>query len=350
MIAKSRSPLAPCCLTLAAIMGASLTAGCRASVPDKGGQAPQASAAVTDVPAPPAKPHIVLDTDANNELDDQHAIAYLMWNGDQWTVDGLTTNATFNGGPIAEHTAEAKRVLHFVDMPNVPVYDGATGTLEEILPHIKEPQYDGKAAVDFILQRSHQADPFIIIAVGKLTNVALALAVDPTLAQRARLVWLGSNWPYNTREYNEAGDPPSVNYVLDSEIPMDIVTVRGTDQGGTHMVRVNKQAFQKSMAGVGPKVSPIEGRMGGSFTTFGDYSVALFEQMKDDVRSLFDMAAVAVVKNPAWAETITLSAPTIVGKEWHERPGNPRKVRFFVNFDRDAIIKDFHDTVNAPHP
>ena len=40
------------------------------------------------------KIRIILDTDANNELDDQHAIAYLLFNGDKFAVEGITVNAT----------------------------------------------------------------------------------------------------------------------------------------------------------------------------------------------------------------------------------------------------------------
>jgi hypothetical protein len=37
---------------------------------------------------------VILDTDANNELDDQHAIAYLLFNGQVFDVEGITVNRT----------------------------------------------------------------------------------------------------------------------------------------------------------------------------------------------------------------------------------------------------------------
>ena len=42
---------------------------------------------------------VILDTDANNELDDQHAIAYMLFNGDTFHVEAITVNRTRNGGP-----------------------------------------------------------------------------------------------------------------------------------------------------------------------------------------------------------------------------------------------------------
>ena len=38
-----------------------------------------------------------LDTDANNELDDQHAIAYLLANENYFDVEGMTVNTTTDG-------------------------------------------------------------------------------------------------------------------------------------------------------------------------------------------------------------------------------------------------------------
>ena len=43
---------------------------------------------------------VLLDTDANNEIDDQHAIAYLLLSGASFFVEGLTVNRTDNGGDI----------------------------------------------------------------------------------------------------------------------------------------------------------------------------------------------------------------------------------------------------------
>ena len=53
---------------------------------------------------------IILDTDANNELDDQHALAYLFFNEDVFDIKGITVNTTYNGGDINKHYEEAIRI------------------------------------------------------------------------------------------------------------------------------------------------------------------------------------------------------------------------------------------------
>ncbi|MGB5481090.1 MAG: hypothetical protein WBM91_08435, partial [Eudoraea sp.] len=37
-----------------------------------------------------SKLKVIFDSDANNELDDQHALAYLLFNGDTFEVDAVT--------------------------------------------------------------------------------------------------------------------------------------------------------------------------------------------------------------------------------------------------------------------
>lgn len=94
---------------------------------------------------------------------------------------------------------------------------------------------------------------------------------------------------------------------------------------------------------------PVEGRHGGSFYNFGDYSTSLFENCQfhgeKEYRALFDMAAVAVVKNADWAQKKTIPAPIMEGEKWVERPDNKRSILLFEYFDRDAIIKDFNTSL-----
>jgi hypothetical protein len=103
------------------------------------------------------------------------------------------------------------------------------------------------------------------------------------------------------------------------------------------------------MPGLGPQaVEPVEGRHGGTFSTFGDYSVSLFEHIgppdEEIHRALFDMAAVAIVKNPAWADSGEIPRPVYLEGQWVDQPENPRKIIIWENFDREAILADFFRT------
>jgi hypothetical protein len=300
----------------------------------------------------PDKTRVLLDTDANNEIDDQHAIAYLLLSGDAFVVEGITVNRTDNGGDIEAQAEEAERVVKLCNQhPQLSVTRGASSSFECIEPHLMVADFDGADAVNLIIERARvpAADKLVVLAIGKLTNVALALKKDPSIADRIKVVWLGSNYP-DVGEYNLLADQGSVNFVLDTEVEFEIAVVRYGAASGTSAVRLSLDDVVKNLAGQGPfaKIS-VGGRNGGSFRYFGDYSLNLFEHIdlygEPPSRALYDMAAVAILKNSAWAEAREIAAPTLLNGAWTGRPQNPRTVVIRENFNKHHIIADFYATI-----
>ena len=303
----------------------------------------------------PLRIRVLLDTDANNEVDDQHAIAYMLFSGDAFDVEGITVNRTRAGGDVEMQAREAERIVRLAGLERrFAVIRGANGSFADIAPHVQQPDFDGAAAVDLIIRRAHApaASPLVLLPVGKLTNIALALEKDPSIARRVRIVWLGSNYP-EPGEYNQENDEAALQYILDSDVVFEIALVRWGKPSGTAAVRVSLEEIRSTMPGKGPRVGvPVEGRNGGQFSTFGDYSVNLFEHVdlngNPPARALFDMAAVAIVKHPGWARAVRIPAPQLVDGKWLERPRNSRTVVLWENFDREAIVRDFHATMDRP--
>lgn len=295
---------------------------------------------------------IILDTDANNELDDQHALAYLFFNEETFDIKGITVNTTYNGGEIDQHYNEAKRVA---DLCNVSgkylLLKGANSNFNEIKAQVQSESFDGKSAVDFIIEQAHKTkkEKLIVAAIGKLTNVALAIERDPSIKEHIKLVWLGSNYP-EPGEYNQENDIPSLNYLLEQDLDFEIVTVRYGKKSGSDAVKVSLDEVQKKMKNKGPKVKSVIGRHGGSFTNFGDYSIELFSKIDlygdPPSRALFDLVALAVLKNSQWGEKRSIPAPTVVDQKWVDRPQNQKQVILWENFNREAIINDFYKSLN----
>lgn len=300
-----------------------------------------------------AKHSVIFDTDANNELDDQHALAYLLLNGETFNVRGITVNATPSGGAIKNHYDEAERILKLSKSEeNIPLYSGADGNFVDIENTINDPGFDGHEAVDFIIDEAlnHKDQKLILIPVGKLTNIALALKKEPAIINHIRIVWLGSNYP-EPGEYNQDSDIPSMNYVLSTNAPFEMVTVRYGDPSGTAAIVISQSQINERMPGKGPRIEqPITGRHGGTYATFGDYSVSLFEHIHYDDeaknRALFDLAAVAIVKNPDWAQARLHPCPVFTDGAWVEQPQNERKITVWENFDRQSIIDDLFRTLD----
>ena len=295
---------------------------------------------------------IILDTDANNELDDQHALAYLFFNDETFDIKGITVNTTYNGGEIDQHYDEAKRIADLCDVSGkYPILKGANGNFDELKARAQSETLDGKTAVDFIIEQAHKTkkEKLIVAAIGKLTNVALAIEKDPSIKEHIKLVWLGSNYP-EPGEYNQENDIPSLNYLLEQDLDFEIVTVRYGKKSGSDAVKVSLNEVREKMEDMGPEVEPVMGRHGGSFTNFGDYSIELFSKIDlygdPPSRALFDLVALAVLKNSQWGEKRSIPAPIVVDEKWVDRPQNQKRITLWENFDRKAIINDFYKSLS----
>jgi purine nucleosidase len=299
-----------------------------------------------------SKTNVIFDTDANNELDDQHALAYLLFNGNTFHVLGVTVNATRGGGDIVQQSAEAERVMKLCAVAGqVPLFRGANSSFAEIKNHVKEKDFDGSAAVNFIIKEGQvaQTPKLVLLAVGKLTTVALALKKDPSIAKNIRLVWLGSNYP-DPGEYNLDNDTVSMNYVLNTPIEFEMVTVRYGKQTGSGYVQATQDEIKQKMPGRGPHIDqPVTGRHGGTFSSFGDYSIDLFDHIDyhgtPPARALYDMVAVSIVKNPSWGHRTEIHRPILINNKWIERTDNPRTVIVWENFNKAEIMNDFYNSM-----
>jgi len=298
-----------------------------------------------------SKIDVILDTDANNELDDQHAIAYLLFNGNHFNVEGITINRTYNGGDVYEHHKEAERVVKLCSLENkVPIIVGADQDFIDIKKSVNKNNFDGKEAVDFIISESkkNRSSKLVLLPIGKLTNIALAIHKDPTIIPNVKIVWLGSNYP-DQGEYNQVNDSEALKYILNVDVDFEIATVRYGKPSGTDAVIASTIEIANKMPGLGPNISsPITGRYGGEFSTFGDYSVNLFENYEGGIhttRPLFDMAAIAIVKNSKWAEKKIIPAPTLKDGIWSDVPSNTRKITIWENFDKVEIMNDFYNSM-----
>lgn len=294
---------------------------------------------------------VYFDTDCNNELDDQHALAYLLFNTKTFNVLGVSVNATSNGGNVKEHYKEAERIMKFCKADGkISLTLGANANFVNIKDSLHLPNHDGYEAINSIIETAKNApDTIVLLPVGKLTNIALAIKKAPEIKNKIKIVWLGSNYPVKG-EYNMENDMEATRYILSQNVHFEMVTVRWPNKGGATDVNVTPADMEKHMPGTGPKLDTIIGRHGNSFTCFGDYSIDLFHHidLHGDNRPLYDAVAVAILKNPEWGESKTIPAPRLDGENWIEQPDNERKIIVWENFNKEKILADFFNTMKRP--
>ncbi len=170
---------------------------------------------------------------------------------DLFDIKAITVNDTQSGGDINEHFNEAERIMKLFNVnDDISLLKGANKSFVSIEKNVTNPNFDGYASVDFIISEAqkHKKEKLVIMAVGKLTYMALALKKEPSIAQNIRLVWLDANYP-DSGEYNLESDIPSMNYVLNTTVEFEMVTVRYGKPSGTDIVKVTQKEVGQNMPG-----------------------------------------------------------------------------------------------------
>ncbi len=169
-------------------------------------------------------PQVVIDTDARNEADDQHYIAYVLYSN----LDVLAINSIHNDEPGSEtiNYGEIFYILKLIRYSGVPldslpmdrIYHGAANKLvppaSAIWSDTKPIITEGSNAILAVARGASPENPVWIMPVGPCTNIASAILQANIegfdLSKRIRVYWLGGLEKDYHKEYNGGNDPWSV--------------------------------------------------------------------------------------------------------------------------------------------
>lgn len=243
---------------------------------------------------------VVLDTDLGmgnpgSDIDDGFALALAL--ADPEIALELVTTVGGNAD-VDTCTRLTRELLVRLDRPDVPVVGGAALALRggrHRRDGVNRAPYAAPAIVEAVAAAPGE---ITLVAIGPLTNVALALLLEPTLARDVRQiivmggVFLGhTNVAAMPGEYNVWCDPEAAAVVLDSGAPLRFV---GLDV--TRQVRLSRDDAA-AMAASGSAF----GRFAGECTAaWIDHHGAANpgDPLEQDSCALHDPLAVAVVTRP----------------------------------------------------
>ena len=142
---------------------------------------------------------VIIDTDPG--VDDAAAI-FLALASPELSVEALTT--VYGNGPVESSTDNARRILHAAGHPGIPIYQGAgkpllrppnqgwashvhgqdaLGDSGVPLPPQGRPRVEERqAAVEIVERVMASPGEITLLSLGRLTNIALALSIEPRLA------------------------------------------------------------------------------------------------------------------------------------------------------------------------
>lgn len=334
---------------------------------------------------PTGKLRLVIDTDAKNEVDDQFAIAWALRSPDRFLVEAVYA-APFSFGCFSrlnqdsENQKLADELNGSADDPS----DGMEQSYQEIykifnllheettdrifrgsiayLP--KEGFVESEAARDLVRRAMDSEELLYIAAIGALTNIASAILMEPSIAQKIVIVWLGGE-PHTYGhgiEYNLMQDVRAVQTVLNSGAPLiqipcmsvasqlsateDELRAKLLDKSeiGQYLAQICLDAFHNPEAAIAMMKLDRQGYLLGQ----NDQSEKYLNQFPTEwvawSRIIWDISAIAFLKNPNWVPSKLISAPILTDDmKWICSDASRHFIRTATYCFRDMIFGDlFH--------
>jgi len=183
---------------------------------------------------PAGRVDVLLDTDTYNEIDDQFALAYMLCAPEKLNVLAITAAPFLNkkadtpAKGMELSYGEIENLLTLMDRRDLLpiVFKGSETFLPDETTAVDSPAARRIAA----LAMEHTADkPLYVVAIGAITNVASALLLQPGIAERMMVIWLGGHALHykDNREFNLYQDIAAARVVFASGVPLVMLPCQG---------------------------------------------------------------------------------------------------------------------------
>ena len=173
-----------------------------------------------------------------------------------------------------------------------------------------------------------------ILAIGAITNIALAIIKEPKIIDKIEVVWLGGHelGYENNLEYNFKQDIKAVRAVFDSEVKLTVLPCN-------NVVSDLKISLDELKDNIGNK-SDLCNYLIDKFYNDG------YHGFTTD-RIIWDIAVIAYLINRKWFDDTTIDGPKILDDTSYDLVKNTRKVTFVTKVNRDEIYKDLFNRLGS---
>lgn len=284
------------------------------------------------------KRNVILDTDISNEVDDQFALCYLIRSLDNVNLQAITIAPFMKSGYAPVETVEEGTDLSFytagkiLDMLNASkykdvMYKGAIYYLFE--------SKQLNPATSKIIELAKANEHTTIIAIGAITNVALAIFHAPEIVNKIDIIWLGGNsfLSQNNYEFNFRQDVEAVRIVFNSKAPLVIIPCRNVASNLSTTI----YELEHYLLG--------QGEVGQYLCEIFKNCKKAYRQNPNDIigesKTLWDLSAIAYFINKDWFKICEVSCPEILDDTSYKHTDKKHKITFVNDLNRHEIYKDF---------
>lgn len=290
---------------------------------------------------PPRHPiDMVLDTDAYNEIDDQYAIAYALSSADKLHLKALYAAPFDNrhvSGPAEGMRRSYDEIMNLLRLMRreAPVFRGAEAFLADESTPVPSPAAQDLAAR---AMRYTWDRPLYVAGIGAVTNIASALLLNPGIAERIVIVWLGGHtpkWPGNA-EFNLRQDVAAARVVFSSGAPLVLLPCLGV----VHAFTTTEPELNHWLRGRNPLCDYLIDHTVETANTYARGKVWS--------RPIWDVTAIGWLLNKQDRFMLDKLIPTPIPEYDHHYAVDARRplCRMVYYIKRDALMGDLFDALS----
>jgi purine nucleosidase len=270
---------------------------------------------------------IIIDADTGNEIDDLYAIARALKS--DLEIIGLCS-AHYRVHDAAP--ADSVEVSHALNLGllesarrnDVPAYKGSNNWMGKAWGGTEPADSD---AARFIIQAAGdvpEGQKLCVAVQGAMTNVASAIALEPSIAERLDVHLMGFRYEpesgiWNKNEFNVRNDLNAADYLLNCrELSLHIMTATTS-----HCYQYPREKTCRTLRGLGPLQDMLVDR----WEEFAPASINWI---------MWDLALIQAIIDPSLATTRRVLTP----------PENePREVAIYDTIDVERMMADFFEAL-----
>ncbi len=274
------------------------------------------------------KVNVILDTDTYNECDDQFALSYLLKNQDIFNIEAITiapySHPTRNVSVKEGQELSYNEVLKICEWLN---FNTTNKVFKGSMDYIQNEYDDNNPAVEKIIEIALKNEKTYILAIGAITNIALAIKKEPKVIDKIEVIWLGGNelGYKDNLEYNFKQDIEAVELVFNSKVKLTILPCKNV----VSKLRIDINTLQKEIGNRSVLCSYLIDR----FHNDGYHG-------EQEERVIWDISAIAYMVNQNWFILKEISCPNINDDTSYNLTDNCHKVKIVTDINRDEIYKD----------
>ena len=274
------------------------------------------------------KINVILDTDTYNECDDQFALSYMLKSQDIFNIEAITV-APYSHKKYSVSVKEGQensyneilKICKWLD------FDTANKVFKGSEDYICNGYNEKNDAVDKIIEIALKNDKTYIMAIGAITNVALAIKKEPKIIKKIEVIWLGGNeLNYKDNlEYNFKQDIDAAKIVFESKVKLTILPCKDVISKLVIDINTLKDNLDNK--------SILCNYLIDRFYNDGYHGV----QRR---RVIWDISVIAYMINKNWFTSQEISCPNIKDDTSYELTNDRHKITIVNDIDVNQVYKD----------